>query len=175
MLKWAEIGGGPAFDAPFAIGRVWSFVLSDIVQDSECQTQPRELKPGERTRLTAQPVAYLYEVFRRMPNRGNTWSAMAWHLTTRYFTNALREVRRRFERVEVDRLRVKPVVKITGEFYVQNVEGAPNYNIHRWLEAEGAEATRRRARSGSTTCCALRGRTAKIDEGSTRWRALSAT
>jgi predicted nucleotide-binding protein (sugar kinase/HSP70/actin superfamily) len=31
------------------------------------------------------------------------------------------------------------VVKITGEFYLQTVEGDPNYNIHRWLEAEGAE------------------------------------
>jgi predicted nucleotide-binding protein (sugar kinase/HSP70/actin superfamily) len=30
-------------------------------------------------------------------------------------------------------------VKITGEFYLQTVEGDPNYNIHRWLEAEGAE------------------------------------
>jgi predicted nucleotide-binding protein (sugar kinase/HSP70/actin superfamily) len=39
----------------------------------------------------------------------------------------------------VDRLRVKPVVKITGEFYLQTVEGAPNHDIHRWLEREGAE------------------------------------
>jgi len=30
-------------------------------------------------------------------------------------------------------------VKITGEFYLQTVEGDPNYNIHRWLESEGAE------------------------------------
>ena len=30
-------------------------------------------------------------------------------------------------------------MKITGEFYLQTVEGDPNYNIHRWLEAEGAE------------------------------------
>jgi predicted nucleotide-binding protein (sugar kinase/HSP70/actin superfamily) len=36
-------------------------------------------------------------------------------------------------------LRVKPLVKITGEFYLQTVEGEPNYNIHRWLESEGAE------------------------------------
>ena len=34
---------------------------------------------------------------------------------------------------------MKPIVKITGEFYLQTVEGDPNYNIHRWLEAEGAE------------------------------------
>jgi predicted nucleotide-binding protein (sugar kinase/HSP70/actin superfamily) len=51
----------------------------------------------------------------------------------------MREVRRRFDQIEVDRFRVKPVVKITGEFYLQTVEGAPNYHIHRWLEAEGAE------------------------------------
>ena len=31
-------------------------------------------------------------------------------------------VRRRFAEVEVDRLRMKPIVKITGEFYLQTVE-----------------------------------------------------
>ncbi|MFQ5623529.1 MAG: hypothetical protein ACE5FS_09045, partial [Paracoccaceae bacterium] len=46
---------------------------------------------------------------------------------------------RHFAAVEVDRLRVKPMVKITGEFYLQTVEGDPNYNIHAWLEDEGAE------------------------------------
>jgi predicted nucleotide-binding protein (sugar kinase/HSP70/actin superfamily) len=45
----------------------------------------------------------------------------------------------KFSSIEVDRLRVKPKVKITGEFYLQTVEGDPNYNIHRWLEAEGAQ------------------------------------
>ena len=139
MQQATASGGGLEFDVPFALGMVWAIVLSDIVQDFEYQTRPFEVKPGETARVTAESVAYLYEVFRRMPNRGKTWSALAWHLTTRYFTNAIREVRRRFECVEVDRLRVKPVVKITGEFYVQTVEGAPNYNIHRWLEAEGAE------------------------------------
>jgi len=53
--------------------------------------------------------------------------------------NALREVHKKFATIEVDRLRVKPVVKITGESYLQMVEGEPNYNIHRWLESEGAE------------------------------------
>ena len=46
-------------------------------------------------------------------------------------------------------------VKITGEFYLQTVEGDPNYNIHRWLEAEGARGlSGRRSPSGWTTCCA---------------------
>jgi predicted nucleotide-binding protein (sugar kinase/HSP70/actin superfamily) len=132
-------GGGLEFDGPFSLGLAWAIVLSDVVQDFEYQTRPFEVTPGETTRVAQESVEYLYEVFRRMPGRRNTWSALAWHLSTRYFTNAMREVRRRFDAVEVDRLRVKPVVKLTGEFYVQTVEGAPNYHIHRWLESEGAE------------------------------------
>src|SRR5262249_61901324 len=66
-------------------------------------------------------------------------NSLLWHLATRHSARAMRDVRRRFSNIEVDRLRVKPKVKITGEFYLQTVEGAPNYNIHRWLEAEGAE------------------------------------
>ena len=65
--------------------------------------------------------------------------SLRWHLASPYFVNAMKEVRARFDEVEVDRLRMKPKVKITGEFYLQTVEGDPNYNIHRWLEAEGAE------------------------------------
>jgi predicted nucleotide-binding protein (sugar kinase/HSP70/actin superfamily) len=51
----------------------------------------------------------------------------------------MEQIRAKFGSIEVDRLRVKPTVKITGEFYLQTVEGDPNYNIHRWLETEGAE------------------------------------
>ena len=79
------------------------------------------------------------EVFRARPFRGKKWGTLLWHLTTDYFVKALQEVHRKFAAIEVDRLRVKPMVKITGEFYLQTVEGAPNYNIHRWLESEGAE------------------------------------
>jgi predicted nucleotide-binding protein (sugar kinase/HSP70/actin superfamily) len=65
--------------------------------------------------------------------------SLLWHLSTPYFVRALRNVMRKFEAIEVDKLQPKPLVKITGEFYLQTVEGDANYNIHRWLEAEGAE------------------------------------
>jgi predicted nucleotide-binding protein (sugar kinase/HSP70/actin superfamily) len=58
---------------------------------------------------------------------------------TGYFLKPLKEIFRKFSVIEVDRLRPKPIVKITGEFYLQTVEGDPNYNMHRWLEREGAE------------------------------------
>src|SRR5262249_26776080 len=76
--------------------------------------------------------------FRRRPAR-SPYRSVVWHLTTAYFWRALREVFRKFAVIEVDRLRVKPIVKITGEFYLQTVEGEPNYNIHRWLEREDAQ------------------------------------
>ena len=68
------------------------------------------------------------------------WQSVAWYLTTRHFVKRhARDPEEVPATIELDRLRVKPTVKITGEFYLQTVEGDPNYNIHRWLEAEGAE------------------------------------
>jgi predicted nucleotide-binding protein (sugar kinase/HSP70/actin superfamily) len=84
-------------------------------------------------------VDFLCEKIRNRPYRGKKLGVLVWHLTTSYFVDALREVFKRFEAIEVDRLQPKPVVKITGEFYVQTVEGSPSYDIHQWLEAEGAE------------------------------------
>jgi predicted nucleotide-binding protein (sugar kinase/HSP70/actin superfamily) len=52
---------------------------------------------------------------------------------------ALREVRDRFNSIAVDRTRVKPMVKITGEFWAQTTEGDGNFNMFRFLEKEGAQ------------------------------------
>jgi predicted nucleotide-binding protein (sugar kinase/HSP70/actin superfamily) len=52
---------------------------------------------------------------------------------------ALREVRDRFNAIPVDRTRVKPIVKITGEFWAQTTEGDGNFNMFRFLEKEGAQ------------------------------------
>ena len=135
----AAEGGGLDINLPLTLGLVWAIVLSDVVQDFEYQTRPYEVNAGETSRVVAEAVDHLSDKFRRMPQRGKKGSALAWHLSTNYFASAMREVRQRFDRVEVDRLRPRPVVKLTGEFYLQTVEGAPNYHIHRWLEAEGAE------------------------------------
>ena len=132
-------GGGLEINLPFTLGAVWAIVLTDVIQDMEYQVRPYEKNPGETESVTREAVEYVYEVFRKRPWRGTRWSTLLWHLGTNHFAAAMREVRRRFDRIEVDRLRVRPVVKITGEFYLQTVEGEPNYNIHSWLEAEGAE------------------------------------
>jgi len=132
-------GGGLDINLPFTLGAVWGLIVTDVLQDLEYQTRPYEVNPGETDRVSHECADFLYEVFRKRPVNEGKWGALAWHLATPYFARAMREVRRRFDAIEVDRLRVKPLVKITGEFYVQTVEGEPNHNIHRWLEAEGAE------------------------------------
>jgi len=139
LEQGAAEGGGLDLNLPFTLGAIWSVLAADLVQDLEYQTRPFEVNPGETERVARASIEHLYEAFRDSPASGKKWSAPLWYLTSSYFEQALRDVHRKFERIEVDRLRVKPVVKITGEFYLQTVEGDPNYNIHRWLEAEGAE------------------------------------
>lgn len=53
--------------------------------------------------------------------------------------DALKEVKKLWDEIEVDRLQPKARVKITGEFWLQTHEGDGNYNIKRWLEEQGAE------------------------------------
>jgi predicted nucleotide-binding protein (sugar kinase/HSP70/actin superfamily) len=132
-------GGGLEFTMPMTLGCVWAILCTDAVQGLEYKTRPYEVVPGQTDEVVRESIDYLCDVFRNRPHRGRKWGAFAWHLSTDYFVKALREVLRRFEAIEVDRLQPKPIVKLTGEFYLQTVEGDPNYNIHRWLEAEGAE------------------------------------
>lgn len=134
-------GGGLDLNIQLIVGIFWGLIATDLVMDMEYQIRPYEVNPGETDRVARESIDYLHEVFRNRPLRDNDkkLGILLWHIFTDYFTDALAEVHRRFSQIEVDRLRVKPMVKITGEFFLQTVEGEPNYNIHRWLESEGAE------------------------------------
>src|SRR5882724_13492437 len=134
----AAMGDGLDLNLQLTLGLLWGIFVTDLVQDLEYQVRPYEVVPGATDAVVKESIEHLFDVFRERPKRP-AYLSVAWHLTTRYFTRALRRVHDKFAAIEVDRLRVKPTVKITGEFYLQTVEGDPNYNIHRWLEAEGAE------------------------------------
>lgn len=135
----AASGNGLEINLPFTLGAVWAILCTDVLQDLEYQIRPYEVVPGQTNQVVKESVEHLYDVFSKRPHKGKKWGALLWHVSTDYFVKALREVHQKFAAIEVDRLRVKPLVKITGEFYLQTVEGDPNYNIHRWLESEGAE------------------------------------
>jgi predicted nucleotide-binding protein (sugar kinase/HSP70/actin superfamily) len=124
---------------PLTLGIVWSAMLADLLTDLEYMTRPYEVIPGETDRVLKESVEHLYRALLARPLQGSKAATLAWYLTTSYFKRALREVRRKWDEIEVDRLRIKPRVKITGEFWLQTHEGDGNYNIKRWLEREGAE------------------------------------
>lgn len=133
-------GGALDLNLPATLGAVWSIVLADVVQDLEYRIRPYEREPGATERAARAAIDELQQALRARPQRGGRGLGnLAWHLGSGYFVDAMRRVRRHFDAVALDRLRVKPIVKLTGEFYLQTVEGEPNHHIHRWLESEGAE------------------------------------
>lgn len=132
-------GSGIEVTLPLTLGIVWGALMADLLTDLEYMTRPYEVIPGETDRVLKDSVEHLYRALRDKPVRTSKGGAVAWYLATGYFKQVMREVRRKWDAIEVDRLRVKPRVKITGEFWLQTHEGDGNYNIKRWLEQEGAE------------------------------------
>jgi len=132
-------GQGIEITLPLTLGIIWSGVIADLLTDLEYMTRPYEVIAGETDRVLKESVDQLYAAFRDRPTQGSKLATVSWYLTTGYFKKALRAVRAKWDAIEVDRLRVKPRVKITGEFWLQTHEGDGNYNIKRWLEQEGAE------------------------------------
>jgi predicted nucleotide-binding protein (sugar kinase/HSP70/actin superfamily) len=132
-------GSGIEVTLPLTLGIVWGALMADLLTDLEYMTRPYEVIPGETDRVLKDSVEHLYRALREKPVRTSKGGAVAWYMATRYFKQVMREVRRKWDAIEVDRLRVKPRVKITGEFWLQTHEGDGNYNIKRWLEQEGAE------------------------------------
>jgi hypothetical protein len=70
---------------------------------------------------------------------GCTLGKVAHNLYGKEYVDALHTCRDSIDAIEVDRLRVKPVIKITGEFWAQTTEGDGNFNMFAFLEREGAQ------------------------------------
>ena len=133
------MGDGLDLNLPMTLGCLWAIFCTDLVQDLEYQVRPYEVRAGPDRRGGARRAwSYLYEVFRNRPQHGDRGSRSSGTSPRRTSCGPCARSTGSSPTIEVDRLRVKPTVKITGEFYLQTVEGDPNYNIHRWLEAEGA-------------------------------------
>lgn len=137
----ASGGGGLEINLPLSLGIIWGILCGDQLTDLEYLTRPYEVTPGQTEQVLKESVEYLYERFHNRPVQKGKFGLLAWHLVGSYFTSALREIRKKWDSIEVDRLRVKARVKITGEFWLQTHEGEGNYNIKRWLEQEDSEVS----------------------------------
>ena len=110
-------------NAKFAITLLKSIMIADMINELGYKIRPYEINSGETNRVIEEAKKIAGDALRE-------------HRST---FRALRKIRKLFKTIEVDYTRVKPKVKITGEFWAQTTEGDGNYHMFEWLESEGAE------------------------------------
>jgi predicted nucleotide-binding protein (sugar kinase/HSP70/actin superfamily) len=153
---------GLKFTVDFGLGAFNAINIGDVLNDVCCQIRPYEATSGETDRAFAEVMQGLSAAIRdrrmfRVNDRLPPWLAkrimaskpvealthtggkIVDHLWGRQTADLLGDARERLAQVEVDRLRVKPLVKVTGEFFAQTTEGDGNFHMFQFLEREGAE------------------------------------
>lgn len=111
------------FPPSFFVKPIKAVMIGDILALLTHQMRPYECEPGS----TDKAVERCYEIVAEA------------YAQKRALLPALRRCRKVLEAVKLDRLQVKPKVLIMGEFWAAMTEGDGNYNLHRFLESEGAE------------------------------------
>jgi predicted nucleotide-binding protein (sugar kinase/HSP70/actin superfamily) len=157
-LNQAEAEAGLELNLDFFLAILNAMNTGDLVTDVGYQIRPYELEKGETDAAIRDCMDYLHEIFKthrgftlegklggfvkNLPKFGGTAEYIGKFLDQLYgteYTDALKAVGERLAKVKVDRTRIKPTVKITGEFWAQTTEGDGNFNMFRFLEREGAQ------------------------------------
>ncbi|MEM9461987.1 MAG: activator of (R)-2-hydroxyglutaryl-CoA dehydratase [Myxococcota bacterium] len=157
-LKQGDVKAGLEMNADFFMGLVTTINMGDLLNELSNQIRPYETVPGQTDRVLSEALQFLGEAIQNIKPAQVTGPLRKILerdedaldklelvvkfldlLTTEDYTAPLREVARRMNEIEVDRLQPKPVVKVTGEFWAQTTEGDGNFNMFRFLQAEGAE------------------------------------
>src|SRR5262252_6083518 len=153
---------GLKFSIDFGFGMLNAMHLGDVINDLIYQIRPYEANKGETDRVFRDMVDGLcedlknrkaFEIEKSAPdwakpkfknnkilrNSFNVFGKWHEHMWGKDYLNALENARVKMDSIEVDRTRVKPLVKITGEFWAQLTEGDGNFHMFEFLEREGAQ------------------------------------
>jgi predicted nucleotide-binding protein (sugar kinase/HSP70/actin superfamily) len=161
-IKAASGEPGLKFTIDFGFGMLNAMHLGDIINDLIYQIRPYEVKKGETDRAFREMVGDLcqdlrtrksFEIEKSAPdwakpkfknnkilrNTFNVFGKWHEHMWGKDYLKALHGAQETMNSIEVDRTRVKPLVKITGEFWAQLTEGDGNFHMFEFLEREGAQ------------------------------------
>jgi predicted nucleotide-binding protein (sugar kinase/HSP70/actin superfamily) len=157
-LNQAGDADGLELNADFFLAFINALNMGDVINDVGYQMRPFEVEPGATDAAMDAAMEALHDVFvnhrneslegrmgsflKALPAVGGmaeTAGKFADALLGKEYIEALRDVADRLRTVKVDRTRVKPIVKITGEFWAQTTEGDGNYKMFPFLEREGAQ------------------------------------
>jgi predicted nucleotide-binding protein (sugar kinase/HSP70/actin superfamily) len=154
-LSQSDAEAGLEMNLDFFLGILNALNCGDVLNEVAYHIRPYEANAGDADAALDRIMDYMHEVFRKM----QPWKVgdnLAGFLggfkdTAEYVgkfvnqlagddvTASLDRCREMFDEVNVDYLRVKPIVKITGEFWAQTTEGDGNFNMFKFLEREGAQ------------------------------------
>lgn len=152
---------GLKYTIDFGLGMLKVLFLGDVLNDLTHNIRAYEVNPGETTRVMDLCMQDLCAHLREyktpeLVDRAPRWFApvlakhnflrgllsflykMHLHLRGKEFQDVLERCRRRINDIAVDRTRLKPIVKVIGEFWAQTTEGGGNYRMFEFLEREGA-------------------------------------
>ena len=159
-LKQGDLEAGLKMNLDFFAGMVSAFNCGDILSEVANCIRAYETTPGATDKAMGESLEFMYRVMQRkrpvelggttlgdlLKGKNSKAFDVAEQalkfldlLTSEDYVEPLRHVARKLDEVEVDRLQPKPVVKVTGEFWAQTTEGDGNFNMFRFLTAEGAE------------------------------------
>ena len=153
---------GLKYTIDFGMGMLKVLYLGDILNDLTHNIRPYEVNPGETDRVMDLCVKDICDHLRTYkapdlaavtPGWVTSYLAkrnfqrhlfsflykMRQHLHGKEFKAVLEKCRQRIDSIAIDRMRLKPVVKVIGEFWAQTTEGGGNYQMFRFLEREGAQ------------------------------------
>jgi predicted nucleotide-binding protein (sugar kinase/HSP70/actin superfamily) len=161
-IKAASGEPGLKFSVDFGMGMLNALNLGDVMNELAYQIRPFEVNKGETDRIIREAADVLTNTLRdrkrwhivdvspvwlkpfwlkhkKLEGIGCTLGKIGHNLYGKEYVDALHACRDRIDSIKVDRLRVKPVIKITGEFWAQTTEGDGNFNMFAFLEKEGAQ------------------------------------
>ncbi len=153
---------GLKYSIDFGLGMLKVLFLGDALNDIAHNIRAYEVNPGETNRVMDLCVRDLCDHLReykapdlvdKVPGWFSSYLAkknflrgllsflykMNRHLRGPEFQAVLERCRKRIDSIAIDRTRLKPVVKIIGEFWAQTTEGGGNYRMFDFLEREGAQ------------------------------------
>jgi predicted nucleotide-binding protein (sugar kinase/HSP70/actin superfamily) len=114
---------GLELNPKFFINLLKGLIAGDILNGIGYRLRPYEIEQGATDKAIKEAKQICYDAL----------------LEGRSILRALLKARPLFEAIKIDRTAPKPKVAIIGEFWAMTTEGDGNYQLQRFLEAEGAE------------------------------------
>jgi predicted nucleotide-binding protein (sugar kinase/HSP70/actin superfamily) len=153
-LEQAEMEAGLEMNLDFFLGIINAMNIGDILNDVAYQIRAFEVNPGETDKVLDECMEMMYQ---RMKTKkyfnfngmmasfmnkvpGSSYiTRLVEQKMSDYYLETIREIKAKFNEIKVDRTKVKPICKVTGEFWAQTTEGDGNFNMFPFLHREGAQ------------------------------------